>query len=51
VDQGKEIWHLAGESATTGRLAICNIFFEADQDRGWAIETWKSLDFRPESDP
>jgi hypothetical protein len=49
VEDGEELWHLAAECAAPGNLGICNIYFNADADRGWALETWKSIRFKPES--
>lgn len=46
VQEGEKVWHLAAECAAPGNLAICNIYFDADADRGWALETWKSIRFK-----
>jgi hypothetical protein len=39
-------WRLTGFMVTDGVIATCTIDFPAEGDRGWALDTWKSLEHR-----
>jgi len=36
-------WMLQGRSALPGKLGLTTICFASEQDRDWALETWKSV--------
>ena len=42
-DDGRTVWRLSGIAGAVGQLAICNVYLEAEGDRAWAIDTWRTL--------
>jgi hypothetical protein len=38
-----EHWNLHGRTAVSGSLAVCTITIGSEDDKAWALETWRSL--------
>jgi hypothetical protein len=49
-EDGADYWQLQTVSNLEGARAVCTICFDAERDRDWALETWRSLENRAGSD-
>lgn len=43
VEDGEEFWLFSTDSVAPPKRAVCTICYHDDNDRDWAIETWRSL--------
>ncbi len=42
-EDGLMAWQLATRSAVAGHLAVATICYAGDDDRGWSLSTWRSI--------
>jgi hypothetical protein len=42
-EDGDPLWNLKARTAADGAFAVCDFYFPDEQDRDWAIATWKSI--------
>ena len=43
IRQERDAWRLRGTMCADGTVATCAIDFQSPEDRSWAVEVWKSL--------
>jgi hypothetical protein len=43
-EKGESLWNLKAYSAVVGGFALCNIFVRGEDDLGWALDVWKTLE-------
>lgn len=42
-EDGESMWNLKAYSAVEGTFALCNIYLQNQDDVGWALDVWKSM--------
>jgi hypothetical protein len=50
-EEGEKAWQLATRSAVAGHLAVATICYVNDDDRGWSLSTWRSIQHESSAAP